>query len=173
VVERHRAVVPDGLPERAERGLLGAQPGLDAEALLVVVLVGAWRCRGLELEQGACGGARQRGALPDPGGNAEHRRLVGLEPDLGELVILLLDAVAGLLVERVVHAGLQRDAQLPELLLVALEHPLEGLVLVGVAAHRGADLLGGQVPAGGQQQDDDGQQALGPALRHRVLPDVF
>jgi len=94
-------------------------------------------------------------------------------PDLGQLVVLLLDAVTRFLVERVVHAGFQRDAQLPQLLLVALEHPLEGLVLVGIAAHRRADLLGGQVPAGGQQQDDDGQQAFGPALRHRILPGLF
>jgi hypothetical protein len=37
---------------------------------------------------------------------------------------------------------------------------LERVVLLRVAVDRGADLLGGQVPVGGQQQDDYGQGAV-------------
>jgi hypothetical protein len=74
------------------------------------------------------------------------------------------DPVADLVVERAALAGLQGDAELAQLLLVALEHPLERLLGLRVAADRGADLLGRQVPARRQQEHHDGQEAFGPAL---------
>ena len=50
--------------------------------------------------------------------------------------------------ERMVDTGLQRHAELAEILLIPLEHPLEQVVLFGVARHGRADLLGGEVAPG-------------------------
>ena len=107
VCERDRPAVPYRLPQRLELRFLRRQPRLDHGAADGVVLVEA---RGLELEEGAGGGggAGQLRALPDAGRDAEHGRLVGFELDVGQLVVLLTDPVAGLLVECVVKAGLQR-----------------------------------------------------------------
>jgi hypothetical protein len=96
VVEGDRPVIPDRLPQRAEGGLTGVHPGLD-DRLRAVLGVDAGRA---QLEQGAGGRASQLGALPHPGGQPEHRGLVRLQGDLGQLVGFPLDPVAGLLVPR-------------------------------------------------------------------------
>ena len=90
-----------------------------------------------------------------------------------ELVVVAGDAVAVGGVEPGVAAGLQRDAQLAQLGLVALEHAEERLVRrgVGVAGDGGADLLGGQELPGGQQAEHQVHQTLGPGgghVRHRT-----
>ena len=124
-----------------------------------------------QLEQGPGGGAGQLSPPPDPRGQAEHGRLVRLEPQLGQLVGLLPDPVAGIVVERMVDAGLQRHAELAQILLVALEHPLEQVVLLRVAGHGVAYLFGGEITPGREQAYDKAEQALGLALRHRsALP---
>src|SRR6185312_15709133 len=87
----------------------------------------------------------------------------------GELVVLPADPVAQVVVELAGLAGFQGDAEVTELLFIPLEHALERLLLLGVAADRGADLLRGQVPARGEQEHDDGQEAFGPTLRQRDL----
>src|SRR4029453_12926108 len=62
----------------------------------------------------------------------------------------------------VVPAGLERDAHVPELFLVPLEHAVEGLVggALGVLGHGGADLLLGQELAGRQGADEEVEQPL-------------
>jgi hypothetical protein len=80
-----------------------------------------------QLQQRSGCGPGQLGPLPHPGGQAEHGRLVRLERDLRQLVGLAPDPVARLLVARGGQVGLQRDAELAQFLLVALEHPFECL----------------------------------------------
>src|ERR1700761_3268300 len=89
--------------------------------------------------------------------------------DLGQFVVLAADAVAEVVVELGGPASFQGDTQVAEFFLVPLEHPLEGFLLLRVAGDRSADLLGGQVPARGEQENDDGQEAFGTALRQRDL----
>jgi hypothetical protein len=86
---------------------------------------------GAQLQQRPGGGAGQLGPPPDPGGQAEHGGLVRFQPQFGQLVGLLPDPVAGVVVKRMVDAGLQRHAEIAEILLVPLEHPLEQFVLLG------------------------------------------
>ncbi len=117
-----------------------------------------------QLKQRPGGGAGQLSPPPDPRRQAEHGRLVRLEPKLGQLVRLLPDPVAGIVVERVVDPGLQRHAELAEILLVPLEHPLEQVVRLGVAGHGLADLFGGEVAPGGEQADDKAEQPLSLAF---------
>jgi len=121
---------------------------------------------GAQLQQRTGGGAGQFGPPPDPGGQAEHGGLVGFQPQFRQLVSLLPDPVAGVVVKRMVDACLQRHAEIAEILLVPLEHPLEQLVLLGIARHGLTDLLGGEVPRGGEQADDKAEQPLGLALGH-------
>ena len=53
---------------------------------------------GLELAQRLGGGPGQGGVRPGAAGQAEHGELVGLEGDVGQGVLALVDAVAGLVV---------------------------------------------------------------------------
>ncbi len=174
VVEGDRAAVADRLPQRSERGLLRGQPRLDAgrrggaQVGPAGVAVGL-PARRPQLQRRARGRACQLGRLPDPGRDAEHGRLVRLQVNLWQLVVLAADPVAEIVIELGGAARFQRDAQVAQLLLVALEHALEGLLLLRVTADRGADLLRGQVPARGEQENDDRQEAFGPALRQRDL----
>src|SRR5690606_29546047 len=76
------------------------------------------------------------------------------------------DPVALLVAPHVAAAGLDRDAAVPQLLLVPLEHPLEGAVALRllIARHRRPDLPGGEEAPGRQQADDQVQLAF------RLLP---
>ena len=119
-----------------------------------------------------CAGAGQLRGLPQPRGERHGGRLVGLQVDLAELVVLAGDAVAVGGVDRVPPA-LQRHAELAQLVLVALEHPEERLVVrgVGVAGHDRADALGRQELARGQQAEHQVHQTLCPCgghVRHRT-----
>ncbi len=172
VGEGDRPAVADRLPQRAERGLLRGQSRLDAGRRARRAVAVGLPARRAQLKRGARGRAGQLGGLPDPRRDAEDGGLVGLQVDLWQLVVLAADPVAEVVVDRVRAAGLQRNAQVAKLLLVPLEHALERLLLIRVPADRGPDLLGGQVPARGEQEDDDGQEAFGPALRQRDLPRV-
>ena len=176
VAERNRPAVPDRLPQRPEGRFGRAQPGLYSlwhrRVLVVWVRVDASRP---QFQQRPGGGAGQLSSPPDPRGQAEHGRLVRLQPQLGQLVGLLPDPVTGIFVERVVDTGLQRHAELAEILLVPLEHPLEQVILLRVAGHGVADLFGREVTPGGEQADNKAEQSLSLALRHRSalhwLPD--
>jgi hypothetical protein len=88
----------------------------------------------------------------------------------GQRVRVPVDPVALLVLEHVVDgAGDQRDAELAQVLLVALEHPVERLggLALGVLRHGATDLLLRQPAAGGQQADDEVQQAFGAVRGHR------
>ena len=123
-----------------------------------------------QLDQRVGGLPGQSGVLPDPGGQADHGGLVGLQGDLGQLEGPAADPVAGLVVEqRLVAADLDRDADLAQLLLVPLEHLLERVRrLVAVAVDDLADAVLGDVAAGDQQADDEVHQPLGLARGHRA-----
>src|SRR6266568_3854134 len=169
VTERHRPAVPDRLPQRPEGRLGRAQPGLYAlrhRRVAVTAVQVRVDAGGPQLQQRPGRGAGQLGPPPYPRGQAEHGRLVRLQPQLGKLVRLLPDAVAGVVVEGVIDPGFQRHAELAEILLVPLEHPLEQVALVGVAGHGRADLLGGEVARGGEQADHKAEQTLSLALGH-------
>ena len=66
--------------------------------------------------------------------------------------------------------GHERDAEVAQLVLVALEHPVEGLGRGGPAVlrHGVADLGLRQRPAGVEQADDQVEQALGLGRRRRL-----
>ena len=75
----------------------------------------------------------------------QRRELVGLEPGVAEVVLVLRDAVAGL--RRVGARDLaehERDAHLPQVVLVALERAPERGLLLRVAVHPARDLRGRQ-----------------------------
>src|SRR5690606_36339538 len=96
--------------------------------------------------------------------------LGGLARDLRTLVRLALDAGARLILPRVAH-HVDGDADLAQLVLVALEHALERLVAVAVVAGHGLpDLLGRQRTPGGEQADHEIQQPLGLTARHPLTP---
>ena len=167
VVERDRAPGLHGGQQRPERGLATAHPRL-RPALVLVDL----DTRRAELHQRAVRGPGQLRRLPQPRGERHGGRLVGLQVDLAELVVLAGDAVAVGGVDRVPPA-LQRHAELAQLGLVALEHPEERLVVrrVGVAGHDRADALGRQELARGQQAEHEVHQTLCPCgghVRHRT-----
>ena len=169
VGEPDRTPVPDGGVDRLERGLAGAHPRLDADDAGVVRL----DTGGLELQDRAGRRPGQAGLLPHPRGQAEHGQLVGSEGDLGQGVGVALHAVAQLVVEPdVVAAGLQRHAHVAELVLVPLEHAVEGLVVeaLGVLRDRRAQLLLRQERPGRQQGDDQVEQPLGLLRGHARQP---
>jgi hypothetical protein len=112
----------------------------------------------------------QAGLRPGAARQAEHGELVGLEGDVGQGVLALVDAVAGLvLVQRVDVLGDQRDAELAQLVLVALEHPLEGLGRrrLAVLRHELADLGLGQGAPCVEEHEHEVQESLGLHLRRR------
>ena len=124
----------------------------------------------------AAGPARRR-LRPDPAREAEHGQLVGLERDVGQGVVALVDAVARLvLVEGVDVLGDERDAELAQLVLVALEHPLEGLGRrrAAVLRHELADLGLAHRPTRVEQHEDEVEQALGLDLgrARRTAPGI-
>ncbi len=155
-----------------ERRLARAHAWFDAHERALVGL----HAQGLELDQRPRRGAGQARLLPDPGGQAQDGELGGGEGDLGQRVGITVDAVADLVLEPGgVAAGDQRDAELAQLLLVALEHAVEGLRRLprGVLGHGGADLLLAQPPPGGQEGDHEVQESLGALRGHcrRTLPE--
>jgi hypothetical protein len=174
IAERHRPAIPDRFPQRHEGRLRRAEPRLDAvpgQPLVRLVRAGRVDAGRPEFQQRTRCGAGQLGSPPDPGGQAEHGGLVRLEPELGQLVGLLPDPVAEILVERMVDACLQRDAEIAEIFLIPLEHPLEQVIGLRITRNRLPDLLRGEVAPGGEQAHDKTEQPLGLAFRHRpALP---
>ena len=159
VGERHRLPGLHRRQQRRERRLDRPHAGLDGSAGLVDLHPGR-----PQLDHRAVRRPGQPGGVPEAGGQRHRGRLVGLEVDLAELVVLAGDAVAVGGVEHGVAPGLQRDAQLAQLGLVAFEHPEERVVGggVGVAGDRRTDPLGGQELAGRQQAEHEVHQTLGP-----------
>ena len=167
VAERHRRAGAGGVPERLERRLLRVERGLhDVEGGPVDADPG-----GLELDQRVGGRGREAGVLPDPGGQADDGGLLGRQVDLRQLEGGPLDAVAGLVLERPVDVpDLDRDAEGPELLLVPLEHLLEGLVAcLAVGLDHLTEPVLGDVRPGDQERDEQVEQTLALARGH-VLP---
>src|SRR5690606_2347318 len=118
------ALPDDGVLHRVERRLAGAEARLDADERAAVAL----HARRLDLAQRLRRPAGERRVRPGAAGQAEHRQLVRLELDVGEGVLALVDAVAHLVVPHAADVlGDERDAELAQLVLVPLEHPVEGL----------------------------------------------
>ena len=164
VVELDRLARLRGVPEHVERRLVGAQPGLDqVEGRDVDLDAG-----GRQLADRVGGRLGQAGVLPDAGGQADHGRLVGGQADVGQGELVGRDAVARLVVEqRVDAADLDRHAQGPQLLLVALEHLLER-VGTRVGIEDGADPLLGDVVALDEQHDEQVEQSFALPARRRL-----
>lgn len=119
----------------------------------------------LELDQTARGRAGEVRLLPDIGGQCQHGEFGGGEGDGWQRVGVGIDPVAGLVLkERIVAAGLQRHPEFAQIVLVPLEHPVEGLFAgaARVLRHSDADLLLGEPPARRQQGDDEVEQPFGP-----------
>src|SRR4029079_1764757 len=112
--------------------------------------------------QCALGGGDELGRLPQLGGDGDGGRLVGGPPAGAQGGGGAGDAVALGGVELRHAAGFERDAQVAQLVLVALEHAGECFVAgaVGVAVDGFADALGGDEGAGGQQRDHEVHQPL-------------
>ena len=128
------------------------RPGSAAAEVIAIAGVGGVDvdAGGAQLEQRALGGGDQLGRLPQLGGDGDGGGLVGGQLDGGQRVGLAVDAVALGRVELRDPAGLQRDAEVAQFVLVALEHPGERLVAgaVGIAGDGLADPLGGDVRRG-------------------------
>jgi hypothetical protein len=100
----------------------------------------------------------------------EERRLLGREREVGgELVGAARDPVAQELVVALLAGrldGLERDAEVADVVLVALELALEvrvvaaGRVPLPVALDAGQDLVLGQSLLGGEQRQDQAEEAL-------------
>ena len=167
VPEGHRAPVTHRPAERLERLLRGADHRLDADERGVV----HGDAGGAQLAQGARCRAGQAGPRPGARGEGQGRHLVRLERDLRQRILALVDPVAELVVEDGVdHGGHERDAELAQLVLVALEHPVEGLVGGGAVVLRDGRTDPGlrQRHPGREQRDDEVEQALGLDLRRGV-----
>ena len=96
-----------------------------------------------------------------------------LEAGIAQVVGVLRDPVAlDAGVARVERLGHQRDAQLPQRLLVALERPPEGAVVLGVAREPEAQLVDGEralgLQQGGDQVDEPLEPVHGPPMRTGV-----
>src|SRR4029453_16879902 len=110
--------------------------------------------------------------LPYAGGEPEHGHLIRSEADFGQRVAVPVDPIAELVVRpRLQVPGLQRYAHFAELILVALEHALEGVVAfaVRILRHRASDLRLCQGTAGAQQADDEVEEPLCFARRHATV----
>ena len=95
------------------------------------------------------------------GRHEQSPHLVGGEGKLGEVVLILGDAVAGLDLPDVGRGHLDRDAHLAQRVLVPFEHALgRGGVLLLVGGHQRAYLLESQRAAGFQEQCDQVDQAF-------------
>ena len=124
VVERDRLRGPGPRSERPERRVDGHHR-LDAEGGVRVDVDPG----GAQFRRPDDGGRGQPGVLPQPGRDADRRRLVRLEVHVGQRVVAAGDPVARLGVEDAGGAGLQRHAELAQFGLVPLELALERLVL--------------------------------------------
>ena len=100
--------------------------------------------------------------LPDPRGQAHDGSLICLETDLGEFETGPADAVADLVVEGLLDGSqLDRDTEDAQLLLVPVEHPVEGLVTeIVVALDRLPDLRLRDEGTRHQQTDREVHQPL-------------
>jgi hypothetical protein len=86
--------------------------------------------------------------------------LVGAEVEVGKVVVLGTDAVAGLLVEGVDLLQADGHPDTPQRVLVPLELPPVGLLALGIARDPFGDLLQGDWPPGFEQDGDEVRQAL-------------
>ena len=125
----------------------------------------------LELAQRLRCCPRHGGVLPGAGGQTQDGELFGVEADLGKLVGVLGNSVAQLVIEEgVVAAGLERDTHVAQVILVALEHALEGLGRGArpVLRNGSTDLLLVDVPGGSQEADHQVEQSFGPWGSHEL-----
>ena len=175
VVEGDRLQGRHGRVHGLEGRLLGADARLGAGGDRLVDL----DAREPQLAQARRGGAGDARRRPRPRGQRQGRDLVGLEADGRQRGLARVDAVADLVVEEDVEDGRRDgDAHLAQLVLVALEHPVEGLVggRRGVGRQRLADLLLRDRSPRGLQREDEVEQPFGLVGRgrrraHRDLPE--
>ena len=124
VVEDDRAAVAAGQHQRLERGLVDRDARFEGAVLASYGSSASGMPGGAQLLQGAAGGAGEPGLLPDLGGEAEGGGLLGVQRDGRQPVAVAAGEVAGLAVQ-VLH-GLDDQAEFAQIVLVALEHPVEG-----------------------------------------------
>ncbi|BDZ53119.1 hypothetical protein GCM10025870_01920 [Agromyces marinus] len=165
VVEADALAPVERLPHRFEGGIPHSQarrvadhglPRFDAERA--------------ELGEGALRIGRERRLAPDLGRQAEQRQFVGREAHIHRQVVLALgDAVPQrLVVTRAIRGldRLERDAEVADLVLVALELPLEvrvaavRVVPFGVPAHGREDLRLQQAVLGREQREHEAEQSI-------------
>ncbi len=163
VLEAHRHPVADRVEEDLEGRLVGAQPGLDdVEAADVDLDAG-----GGELADRVGRGVGEPGVVPHLRRQPDDSGLLGVEVDRRQRQLVAAHPVARLVVEVGVHgAHLDRHAEAAQLLLVAVELALEGVVGV-VGVEDLADPLLGHEVALDEQHDQQVEQPLG--LRGRLL----
>ncbi len=120
-----------------------------------------------QLLQGSAGGPRQPRLLPDLGRQPQGGGLLGVQRDGRQPVAVPAGQVTGLAVQ-VLHR-LDDEAEFTQVVLVPLEHAVEGLVVAGL--HVGLDgtaqLPLAERPAGPQQTQRQIHQPLGLGNRHR------
>jgi hypothetical protein len=115
-----------------------------------------------KLEQRTLGDRHHLRRFPQLCRHGDGGSFVGRQLHRGQRIRLPVDLVALRGIERRHPPRLQRDAEVAQLVLVALEHPGERLVTgaLGIPGHGLADAFGGDERAGGQERDDEVHQAL-------------
>jgi hypothetical protein len=124
-----------------------------------------------QLLQRTAGRTGHLGLLPDPGGQRQRGRLLGVQGDLRQPVAVPAGQVADLTVQRVL-VDVDDQAEFAQVVLVALEHPVEGLfaaLLPGLAVRLDGlpELLLGERTSGVHQAQGEVHQPLCLGDRHR------
>ena len=120
---------------------------------------------GLQLTDRFHGGGSEGGVLPKLRREDEDRAFLGSEADVGQPVRFLADPVAGggrvVGAPSLVRHGLDVEAELAQLALVAFEHAAEGDVAArGVVVDLFAQLAAAQAVLGVEQGDEQVQEAF-------------
>ena len=122
---------------------------------------------GAQLLQRAAGGAGEPGLLPDLGGEAQGGGLLGVQGDRRQPVAVAAGEVADVAVEAL-HR-LDDQAELAQIVLVPLEHPVEGVVTGGRGEAAGRARV--RIPVGldGSPQLTLAERAPGPQQAQRQI----
>ncbi len=130
VVEDDRAAVAAGQHQRLEGGLMGRDTGFQGAVRLPGVIVrpvaGQRHTGRAQLLERAAGGARQPGLLPDLRGQPQCGGLLGVQRDRGQAVAVAAGEIADVALDAL--DGLDDQAELAQIVLVALEHAVERVV---------------------------------------------
>ena len=128
VIEANPSMLSNGLPNAGKRFAAGSGSLLPGDhSGDVGCVIRRTRQHRLELANGRLGGRRKIGLRPSASRDTEQGPLLGSHTDLRQSIVLFGDAIPEDFPVRRRH-GHDRDAEIAQIILVALEHPLEGSI---------------------------------------------